>query len=348
MAGAEVGDRFLLMPLSEGDAPVGEARITRAGASSATLEVMVEGRRVEPPPMAWASALPSVYARPRGAVELRTSPEIEALLHLALPSSGIAALLGEDRTTEAVAVIAEGDGTLEIRHPSDGARLRPPLALRSFGADHLNAVLRYVGEVVELLALRRALVDLVPSPAQTLDRERASWSLMTTRDGNMATPEGYTDESPLRLGADSRVTVALRNTYARAEAIYGWIFWVCSSGHVELLSQRQPWGVSVSGNELYVLGERPGAYDRGVELRSSGALPSDGPRGGDLVLIAADGQADLRSWERSARPFRKVDPLRPPTNTRAGSPDVHEPLPGHARRFAVWRVPVEPGRGAPP
>lgn len=112
MAGAEVGDTFLLMPLSEGDAPVGEAHVTRADASSATLEVIVGGRPVEPPHMAWARALPSAYARPRGAVELRTSPEIEALHHLALPSSGIAAILGEDRASASVAVITEGDGTV--------------------------------------------------------------------------------------------------------------------------------------------------------------------------------------------------------------------------------------------
>jgi len=347
MAGVEVGDQLLLMPMTEGEAPVGEARVIHATASSATFALDTQERRsVEKRASSlWVTATPRHFARPRGELELSTSPEIELLIRHALPSSGIAAVATDRGSGKTIASIVEHSGTLHIKSAIDGPLLRSPLALRSFDDDHLSRVLRYVSETVELLALRHSLTQLAPSPAQTLDARLAEWSVAANPHERAPPPlPGENAEPPpLRLGAQRRVFITLRNARRLARPIYGWILWCCPSGQIQLLSQSDPWGSSVSGDACYVLGDRPGAEDRGLDLRWSSSLPKGGHRYGDLILIAADGYADLRPWERSAKPFLPEDPLSPQGTRTHDRTDTDAPLQKHAHRFAVWRLPVERG-----
>jgi len=347
MAGVELGDQLLLMPMTEGEAPTGEAQVTHVNASSATFTLDTRGRgreNVAKAPLSWVTALPRHYARPRGEIELSTSPEVELLIRRALPSSGIVAVAAAGKNRKTIATIVEHRGTLHIKSAAEGPLLRSPIALRSFDEDHLPRLLRYISETVELLALRRSLIHLAPSPAQTLDSGLAEWSVATNHRGcPPLPPPGDAEPPPLRLGAQRRVFITLRNARRLARPIYGWILWCCPSGQIKLLSRSNPWGSSVSSDACYVLGERSGAEDRGLDLRWSSLLPEESRRRGDLILIAADGYADLRPWDRDAKPFLARDLLSPQTTRSYSRTAPDAPLQKHAHRFAVWRIPVERG-----
>ncbi|MCA9659116.1 MAG: caspase family protein [Myxococcales bacterium] len=341
MAGVELDDRFFLAPLARGASPLAETRVTRVDAASAEITRTSEGdSSLEE--VAAAVALPLRYARPRGHVRLRTSPAVAALLRAALPASGIVAVAEDSAEVEAIAEVVEVANTLQLLAPS-GAPLRRPLALRAPVDGHLPAVLRCITETLEALALSHALSELEPSPAQALDRDRAGWSLRVTGpDGAVVegAPEAFSRASPLPLGRGARLVATLRNARGLAEAVFGGVLSICPSGHVDILSARHPWGATISADEPYRLGERIGGKSEGIEVTASALLPPDGPRLGELVLVAADGQADLRSWERAPPRFDRAELLdRTPATRLAARGD--NPLPGHATKFAVWHVPAD-------
>jgi hypothetical protein len=341
MAGVELDDRLLLAPLARTSPAITGARVTRVDAASAEITPAVAGDRAAEV-LAAAVALPVHYARPRGHVRLRTSPTVAALLRAALPASGIVAVAEAGAELEAIAEVVERDDTLRLLAPS-GAPLRRPLALRAPVDGHLPAVLRYLAETLEVLALSRALAELEPSPAHALERDRAGWSLRVTgSDGATVegAPEAFSQESPLPLGPGARLVATLRNARGLAEAIFGWALSICPSGHVNILSARHPWGATISADEPYRLGERIGSRSEGLEVTASAVLPPEGPRLGELVLIAADGQADLRSWERTPPRFDRAGLLDRTSATRHAARG-DDPLPGHATKFAVWHVPAD-------
>lgn len=345
MTGVEPGDRFSLAPPGPTLAPIGSALVGRCGAASAELAIDRDGDGDAITDV--AVAIPQGYARPRGRVRLRVTPAIEALLRRALPRSGVIAIADDNRQAEdVVAEVVERDGDLTICRPR-GAPLRAPLPLHSPPSGSLPAILAYVAETLEVLAFARALADLEPPSGLELDPTRAAWKLRVTdvRGGalNLA-PAAATIRSPLLLGPGRRLFVTLRSALRSSSALYGWVLWIGPSGQVKLLSRYHPSGAPVGADTPYFLGERPLAIDEGIELRAAPALPPGGPTRGELVLIAADGQADLRGWERAAKALRPGDPVVRPVAAR-GLPIEHitASRPGRATCFAVWHVPVDLG-----
>ncbi|MCA9634483.1 MAG: caspase family protein [Myxococcales bacterium] len=346
MAGVEVGDRVLLIPSTVDGAPLGAAAVTRVDASTAELEV--EGR-VDLGDLTSLAALPERYLRPRARVRVRATPAIDALVRRALPRSGIACADDDhdhdhDRpSTPWVAEIVEREGVLTIA-AADGAPLRAPIPLRLGDDARLDLALAYVAESVEILALGRSLAELAERPEEALDRARPGWTIEARgSDGEVerGEPDQYSADAPLRLGDGRDLVITLRDHHGLMAPLYGWVFSICPSGQVRLLSRRHPWGALVGADEPYILGDRLGGRREGIEVRSAAALPQGGPSRGELVLIAADGQADLRAWERRAEAFRGRDRLDPAPVLRARDLAAEGPPKGLARRFAVWHVPTE-------
>lgn len=305
MCGVEVGDRFFVWPREVGAAAIGEVRAVRVDASRAWVEPCEAGTcAADDERVAHASVSPAGYARPRGEVRLGVTSEAgRRLLGAVVPESRVAVQAGSAGSDAAAAVeVSERDGWLEVRRPGGGL-LREPADFRPAQTPEVaEAAIAFVREAVEAIAIGHALVQLASGGSEAL-RRRVAWSIERRSRRGREVFDARALVGPLEVESGDPVLVDVRRVDGAAGSLFVWVLLVGPGGRVSLLSSSWPTGAEITDTVPFTLGLRPDGFREGVRIEWPIGVPSprqDGDGRGWIVLVVADGPADLRMWETEA------------------------------------------------
>jgi len=344
MCGVEVGDRFFVWPREVGAASIGEVRVVRVDASRAWVERCEEGTcAADDERLANASVSPAGYARPRARVRCEATSEAgRRLLGAVVPEIGGVVEAGSAGCDAAAAVeVIERDGWLEVRRPGGGLLREPADFLPERRPEVAEAAIAFVREAVEAIAIGHALVQLASGGSEAL-RRRVAWSIERRSVRGREVFDARALARPLEVEIGDHLLVDVRRVDGAAGSLFVWVLMVGPGGRVSLLSSSWPTGAEITDSVPFTLGRRPDEFREGVKIDWPLGVPrprQDGDRRGWIVLVLADGPADLTMWETEAvAGWRgRVDRLVGDSK-RARTGEMPE---GRAREWAAEAVELE-------